>query len=192
MAIGSVASAQQTAPVAVSSGVSYAAIDRWDIDKLNKILTVDTPAFAGIDVPYTAAKNAVTLYRVTYNSVVPERGNKPIVATGLVAIPEGITGPLPMVSYQHGTVYEKTQVPSFSRAIARNAIDDRPVCGQGYVLIGADYFGMGSSQEPEGYMVKGSHQQATADMLAAAKSVRAERKVQTTDLYLAGCRRAAS
>jgi pimeloyl-ACP methyl ester carboxylesterase len=186
MAMPPPASAQQTAPVAVSSGVSYQFIDRWDAGKLNKILTVDTPAFSGISVSYTPAKNAVNLYRVTYNSVVPERGNKPIIATGLVAVPEATTGPLPIVSYQHGTVYEKTQVPSYPDQSPETQLMIAQFAAQGYVLIAADYFGMGTSNEPEGYMVKASHQQATIDMLAAAKSALAERKVQTTDLYLAG------
>ena len=186
MAIPSVAAAQQTAPIAVSSGVTYEFIERWDVDKLNQILTRDTPAFSGIDVSYTPAKSAVMLYRVTYNSVIPERANKPIVATGLLAVPEGTSGPLPMVSYQHGTVYEKTQVPSYPDQSPETQLMIAQFAAQGYVLIGADYFGMGASKEPEGYMVKGSHQQATADMLAAAKSVLADLKVQSTDLYLAG------
>ncbi len=58
--------------------------------------------------------------------------------------------------------------------------------GQGYVLIGADYFGLGLSEEPEGYMVKASHQQATTDMLMAARAVLADLKVATGDLYLGG------
>ncbi len=178
--------AQQAAPASVASGVTYALIDRWDVERLNKILTVDTPAFSGIGVTYTPARTAVNLYRVTYNSVVPERGNKPIVATGLVAIPDGATGPLPVVSYQHGTVYEKTQVPSFPEQSPETQLMIAQFAAQGYVLIGADYFGMGTSREPEGYMVKGSHQQATLDMLQAARAVLADRKVATTDLYLAG------
>ena len=43
--------------------------------------------------------------------------------------------------------------------------------GQGYVLLAADYFGMGLSDEPEGYIVKDSHQQATFDMLTANRAV---------------------
>ena len=52
-------------PVRVASGVEYAFIGRWDVDRLDTILTTDTPAFAGIDVTYTRAQNAVNLYRVT-------------------------------------------------------------------------------------------------------------------------------
>ena len=79
---------------------------------MNKILTDDFPKFAGIDVTYPAATNAVRLYRVSYMSVVPEQGNRPIAATGLVAIPDTEGKSFPMLSYQHGTVYGKEEVPS--------------------------------------------------------------------------------
>eukprot|EP01035_Chromulina_nebulosa_P008865 gene8864-biopygen7484 len=36
-----------------------------------------------------------------------------VVATGLVAVPDIAGTSFPMMSYSHGTVYEKTQVPSF-------------------------------------------------------------------------------
>ena len=96
------------------------------------------------------------LYRVTYASVVPERGNKPIVATGLIAIPDVAGTRFPMVSYQHGTVYGKQEVPSFPEQSSETQLMIAQFAGQGYVVIGADYFGMGSSTEPEGYMVKAS------------------------------------
>ena len=50
---------------------------------------------------------------MTYSSVIPERGNKPTIASGLLAIPEDSGTSLPLVSYQHGTVYGKQEVPSF-------------------------------------------------------------------------------
>lgn len=177
----------QAGSVRVASGVQYELIGRWDADKLNHILTVDTPAFAGIPVTYTPARTAVRLYRVTYPSVIPERGNKPTVASGLVAVPDETNASgFPLVSYQHGTVYGKQQVPSFPEQSPETQLMIAQFAGQGYVLIGADYFGLGLSEEPEGYMVKASHQQATADMLTAARAVLADLKVPTTDLYLSG------
>jgi pimeloyl-ACP methyl ester carboxylesterase len=186
LVVPAAAGAQDGAPVPVTSGVSYQLIERWDVDRLNHILTVDTPAFSGFQVEYTPARNAVNLFRVTYPSVIPERGNRPTVASGLVAIPEVEGGPLPMVSYQHGTVYERQQVPSFPDQSPETQLMIAQFAGQGYVLIGADYFGLGVSTEPEGYMVKGSHQQATVDMLAAARAVLENRGVATSDLFLAG------
>ncbi len=180
------ARAQQTAPIQIASGVQYEFIDRWDTDKLNEILTRDTPKFFDVSVNYTAAKNAVKLYRVTYSSVVPERGNLPIVATGLVAVPDIAGTSFPMVSYQHGTVYEKTQVPSFPNQSPETQLMLAQFAGQGYIVIGADYFGMGSSKEPEGYMVKASHQQASYDMLLASRAVLADLKLSSSKLFVSG------
>ncbi|WP_205995517.1 S9 family peptidase [Pseudolabrys sp. FHR47] len=180
------AAAQSSGAVQISSGVTYEQIGRWDTDKLNKVLTDDTPKFFGVTVKYSAAKNAVKLYRVTYNSVVPERGNKPIVATGLIAIPDIAGTSFPLVSYQHGTVYEKTQVPSFPDQSPETQLMLAQFAGQGYIVIGADYFGMGSSKEPEGYMVRASHQQATYDMLMASRAVLAHMKLESPKLFIAG------
>jgi pimeloyl-ACP methyl ester carboxylesterase len=180
------AAAQGSGAVPVSSGVTYELIGRWDADKLNKVLTDEAPKFFGVTVKYSAAKNAVKLYRVTYNSVVPERGNKPIVATGLIAIPDIAGTSFPMVSYQHGTVYEKTQVPSVPDQSPETQLMLAQFAGQGYIVIGADYFGMGSSKELEGYMVKASHQQATYDMLIASRAVLAHMKLESPKLFIAG------
>ncbi|WP_322517613.1 acetylxylan esterase [Rhodopseudomonas palustris] len=185
--VWSPASAQQPrGPVQVGSGVSYQYLDRWDVDRLDRILSTDTPKFAGIQVTYTPATNAVKLYRVTYSSVVPERGNKPIVATGLIAVPDTKATSFPMVSYQHGTVYGKQEVPSFPEQSPETQLMIAQFAGQGYLVIGADYFGMGSSTEPEGYMVKGSHQQATYDMVVASRAVLADLKLADTKLFLSG------
>ncbi|MCX5495841.1 prolyl oligopeptidase family serine peptidase [Kaistia dalseonensis] len=181
-----VARAEETGPIQVNSGVSYEFIGRWDVDRLNEILTVDTPKFFGVSVKYTPAKNAVRLYRITYSSVVPERGNKPIVATGLLALPDIAGSSLPLVSYQHGTVYGREQVPSFPDQSPETQLMIAQFAGEGYALIGADYFGMGQSTEPEGYMVKASHQQASYDMLLASRAVLDHMKIATSKLFIGG------
>ncbi|MDX2202990.1 MAG: alpha/beta hydrolase [Hyphomicrobiaceae bacterium] len=178
----------QEKPVAVQSGVSYELVGRWDVERLNQILEKSTPAFSGVAVTYSPARTAVRLYRVTYASVIPERGNKPTLASGLLALPEMPAGPasLPLVSYQHGTVYGRQEVPSFPEQSPETQLMIAQFAGQGYALIGADYFGLGTSAEPEGYMVKRSHQQATYDMLIAGRAVLARMQVATPKLYLAG------
>lgn len=172
--------------VRIGTGVRYELLGRWDADRLNRILTTDIPAFAGIPATFTPARNAVRLYRVTYPSVIPERGNRPTVATGLLAVPETGAASVPLVSYQHGTVYGKQQVPSFPEQSSETQLMLAQFAGQGYALIGADYFGLGLSEEPEGFMVKASHQQATYDLLVAARAVLADLKITTTDLFLGG------
>lgn len=184
--LGVSAQAQEGEVVKLSASIAYQRVARWDADQLNKILKVDTPAFAGITTAYSPARNAVRLYRVTYSSVVPERGNKPTVASGLLAIPEDSGTSLPLVSYQHGTVYGKQEVPSFPQQSPETQLMIAQFAGQGYIVIGADYFGLGTSAEPEGYMVKASHQQATYDMLTASRAVLDHLKLTTTKLFLAG------
>ncbi len=123
---------------------------RWDIDRLNRILQVDTPKFSGIAETYSPARNAVRLYRVTYRSTIPERGNRPTVASGLLAVPDTTQTSFPMVSYQHGTVYGKQEVPSFPDQSPETQLMIAQFAGQGYVLIGADYFGIGLSERAGG------------------------------------------
>lgn len=184
--VGVSAQAQEGQVVKLSASIAYQRIARWDADQLNRILQVDTPAFTGITTVYSPARNAVRLYRVTYSSVVPERGNKPTIASGLLAIPEDSGTSFPMVSYQHGTVYGKQEVPSFPQQSPETQLMIAQFAGQGYVVVGADYFGLGTSSEPEGYMVKASHQQATYDMLVASRAVLDHLKLTTTKLFLAG------
>jgi pimeloyl-ACP methyl ester carboxylesterase len=183
---GMAAAQSAPGPVGVPPGVQYELLARWDVDRLDRILTTDTPAFAGIPVAYTPARNPVRLYRITYPSVIPERGNRPTVATGLLAVPDTGGTSFPMISYQHGTVYGKHEVPSFVDQSPETQLMLAQFAGQGYVLVGADYFGLGNSDEPEGYMVKASHQQATADMLVAARAVLAHLGIATPKLFLGG------
>jgi pimeloyl-ACP methyl ester carboxylesterase len=178
--------AEEDETIQVTSGVSYEFIGRWDVEKLNQILRSDTPKFFGVDVPYRPAHDAVKLYRITYSSVIPERGNMPIAASGLLAIPDIARASLPMFSYQHGTVYGREQVPSFPDQSPETQLALAQFAGQGYIVIGADYFGMGISKEHEGYMVKASHQQATYDMLIASRAVLGQMKLSASKLFLGG------
>ena len=61
---------------------------------------------------YRQALHDVDVYRVAYRTTIPEQGNRPTVAYGLVAIPQGATGSIPLVSYQHGTLFLKESAPS--------------------------------------------------------------------------------
>jgi hypothetical protein len=160
---------------------------------------------------------AVDVWKVTYRSTIPCQHGRATTATGMVAIPVRTAAepaaPVilerPLVSYQHGTLWRKYEAPSyalqgdgeFKSGAARPAgYDDlhygdprearlavAQFGGQGYVVIAADYFGMGDSPEAEGYLVKTSHQQACVDMLAAARDLLvAEHVAEPTDLFLSG------
>ncbi|OCX75121.1 hypothetical protein [Acidithiobacillus thiooxidans] len=49
----------------VVSGITYQHIGRWEVSRLNHILSVEAPAFTGFKVDYKPALNAVDLFRVT-------------------------------------------------------------------------------------------------------------------------------
>lgn len=168
-------------------GVTYELIGQYDVARLNKILTTETEAFSNsVAVTYTPARNAVRLYRVTYPSIIPEQGNRPTMASGLVAIPEIDGKDLPLVSYQHGTVFGKQEVPSFPEESFETRLMIAQFAGQGYVVIGADYFGMGTSKENEGYIVMDSHRQACMDMLSSARAVLESEQIRTRDFFISG------
>lgn len=130
-------------------------IGQYDVPQLKRILTQETPAFTGLAVAYTPARHPGKLYRITYLSVIPERGNRPTPASDLIAIPKTADKALPEVSYQHGTVFSKQAVPSFPEESPETRLMIAQFAGQGYGVIGApDYFGMGTSTEKEGIRMK--------------------------------------
>jgi pimeloyl-ACP methyl ester carboxylesterase len=150
--------------------------------------------------PVSRAANDVELYTVSYPSQVPERGFKPITATGLLALPVlADRSRLPLIIYEHGTVYGKYEVPSY--AFVDSNPSDYPhydgsyetrymaglFAGNGYALIAPDYFGMGgSAAEPEAYFVKGSTQRAGEDLYLAAQRFLASKGIAQTKLFIGG------
>lgn len=170
----------------VASGVRYEPIGDYGTQRLDDILTREAAAFSTFPVSYPPAQNAVRLYKVTYPTTIPERGGKPVTASGLVAVPQVAAKKLPLVSYQHGTVFTKTAVPSRPEESPETRLAVARLAGQGYVVIGADYVGKGDSDEPDSYMVRDVTVQACLDMLRAARAVLADLGVEPDKLFLSG------
>jgi hypothetical protein len=178
---------QDGAANAVSSnGIQVEEIGAYDVARLNKILTTELAEFSNFEIVFPEAKHAVKLYRVTYPSVVPEMGNRPTIASGLIAIPQVPAGPLPVVSYQHGSVFGKNEVPSALENSTETRLMVALFGGNGYVVVAADYFGKGVSAEPNSYIVKASTQQACYDMLRATQAAAAGFGVEMGPLFLSG------
>lgn len=176
----------QAGETAVPSGVSYQHIGTYSVERLNAILTTEREAFSDFPVAYAPALHPVKLYRVTYPSVIPERNNRPTVASGLLALPDVEGKRLPIVSYQHGTVFSRTEVPSHPDESMETRLMVAVFAGQGYGVVAADYFGRGLSPETDSYLVKESTQQACLDMLRAAQAVAVALKKEPGPLFLSG------
>lgn len=150
--------------------------------------------------PVSTAANDVELYAVRYQSQVPEKGGKPITATGLLALPVvADRAKLPLIAYEHGTVFGKYEVPSF--AFLPTNPSDYPhyegsyetrymtglFAGNGYALMAADYFGMGGgAADPEAYFVKDSTQQASADLYRDVMAFLETKGISRTELFIGG------
>ena len=181
--------AQGDAFVAVTSDVGYHYLGTYDVTRLNTIGTTELNGFktTKTDVTLPPVQNGAKLYRIRYRTVIPEQGNRPVVVGGLIAVPDTTAVSYPVVSYQHGTVFSKTEVPSFPEQSPETRFMIAQFSGNGYIVVAADYIGKGTSTEPDSYLVKESTTQACMDMLFAAQAVLASLNITTTgDLFLSG------
>ncbi len=159
------------------------------------------PAHADYKLPPPSiALNDVDLFTVRYESLMPERGNKRVRASGLLAIPVlANRKTIPAIIYDHGTVYGKYEVPSYAFRTDNptkyshydGAYETRYMValfgGNGYIVMAADYFGMGDSADlPEAYFVKASAQQATYDLYRRTRSFLKSKGVTQSDLFVGG------
>lgn len=172
--------------IPIASGVSYQLIGTYDLARLKEIITTELKEFSPYSITYPAPRYAVRLYRVTYPSVIPEQGNRSTTASGLLAVPDSGFATLPIVSYQHGTVFSRTEVPSRPDQSMETRLMIAQFASQGYAVIAADYFGKGVSPETDSYLVKLSTQQACLDMLHAAQAVSTDLKLSWGPLFLSG------
>ena len=176
--------------------------------ELNRMLDAERTTFLatqkpgdGYELPpVSTAANDVELYAVRYESNVPEKGGKPITATGLLALPAlADRSKLPLIIYEHGTVYGKYEVPSYAFLSANpsdyphydGAYETRYMAGlfagNGYALIAPDYFGMGGdAASPEAYFVKASTQQASEDLYRAAADFLKSKGILQDELFIGG------
>ena len=156
--------------------VSAELIGRYDSARLSSVLGEELKAFlVGSTIPFETfegkfakPKNGVSLYKITYRSAVPELGFWPTTATGLIALPDTAEANPPLLSYQHGTVFGKDDVPSRPENSMETRLAIAAFGGQGYTVIAADYFGLGDSDLPNSYFAMRSNEQAMFDMYRAA------------------------
>lgn len=177
----------------VIPGLKYELIATYDQKRLDHILGPELDQFMASSTQPTSyqgkfapAKYAVNLYRVEYSSVIPESNNRKTKASGLIAIPVVDSKQMPLLSYQHGTVFDKSYVPSNPESSMETRVMIAQFASQGYIVIGADYFGRGISNLPDSYLVKESTRQATFDMLWAAKNIVDAKKISINNFFVSG------
>lgn len=197
MAIPAAAEPEFT-PVAV--GVRYRKIGVYDKARLAAILDRGLDAFLGgfdpaqgstmkasdFKAKFAAPRNDVTLYEVQFNSVIPEWDNQPTLGSGLLAVPEDGATSHPLVSYQHGTVFGRDQVPSRPDNSYETQLALAAFASQGYVVIGADYFGLGASRVANCFIVPRGTTQSMLDHSLASRAVLESLGQKTSQFFVWG------
>jgi pimeloyl-ACP methyl ester carboxylesterase len=108
-----------------------------------------------------SARFGVSAYRVTYCTV------DATVASGLMVLPQGLRGPLPLVMYEHGTTIGRTEVPSFLTPLEGRIIPFF-FASDGFAVVAPDYPGLGVSPGRHPYGHAASEAAASLDLLPAA------------------------
>lgn len=188
----SAASAQDW--TSLESGVKYQLIDTWEPAKFEKIASSELAKFMDGSTlkaeyytgKFPTPKHSMRLYKISYPSFVPERNKQPTVGTGIIAVPVDVDGPLPIISYQHGSIFGRYDCPSSPDNSMEYKLMLAQFGSQGYIVVSADYFGCGDNKEPNSYLMQESSEQACLDMLKATRQVLAALKIQSGPLFLNG------
>ena len=123
-------------------------------------------AVPGARVAGAVPRYDVQTWRVSYRTV--DGANRPIVASGLMAIPAKPAGSMsPVIGYQHGTIFKDAEAPSNALAPGEPPI---VLASLGFIVVAADYVGYGVSrgaQHP--YLLSAPTAAAVNDLLIAAR-----------------------
>ncbi|MBL9174027.1 MAG: hypothetical protein JNL10_10875 [Verrucomicrobiales bacterium] len=128
------------------------------------------------------AERDVRFLRLVYETV--DAYGLRTVASGALALPVGFEGPLPMVSYQHGTSVAREDVPS---RLNTEGFLGVLFASSGYVAVLPDYLGLGDSPGFPPFHHADSEATAVVDMLRACRNWCASNGVVLKDrLFLTG------
>lgn len=134
-------------------------------------------AQAGVPVDFD-----VRFYKITYRTTGVD--GQPDTASGALALPDTSGLVLPMLSYQHGTVFERDDVPS--RVNSESDIGF-VAAGLGYAVCLPDYLGLGDSRGFHPYLHAETQARAARHLLEAASEYAAPNGVRFSGrLFISG------
>lgn len=111
----------------------------------------------------------VDVYKITYETLHPN--GEMVVATGALCLPSGVVCPLPLSSYQHGTVALKTNVPSHLNSETNLGV---LYASAGFATTMPDFIGLGDSPGLHLYVHADSEASASLDLIQAAEGLQEE------------------
>ena len=139
--------------------------------------------FHANQIVLTPVRYPVDIYKVIYSTV--SFDSTQTYASGALIVPAGHPCRMPLVSYQHGTVLKRQDVPSRNTG---EIIVGIGLATDGYACCMADYLGLGDSPIPlHPYIHAASEASACLDMIRATKESCDSLGVELNDqLFLVG------
>lgn len=125
----------------------------------------------------------VRVLKLNYETVAPRGGR--ISASGALALPRIPGRPIPLCSYQHGTITKRGEAPSSAESAEQ--LLGVVMAASGYATVLPDYLGLGDSPGVHPYHHAASEATACVDMLRAARAWCATHGIAlNTQLFLFG------
>ena len=125
--------------------------------------------------------NGVISYKITYNTT--DVHGDPTIASGALHVPQ-LCDTMPLVSYQHGTEFEKSTIPS------NNYYRDIGLfySGNGYITTMPDYLGLGENPGIHPYVHWESEATASIELIRASREFLTDSLLirDNNQLFLAG------
>lgn len=155
--------------------LTYQKTSDYSWEYMDSVLT-----YAGVDLD---AEVYTSFYKITYTTV--DLSGQLVTVSGAVAIPDGSQN-LGLVSYQHSTATQDTNVPSHANDEAIFIAAAYASSGK-YVVSMADYLGLGVNPGLHPYLNAQSEASASLDAMRAARTLCANLNVKLNgNVYLAG------
>jgi hypothetical protein len=147
-----------------------------DLVSFNEIITLQAAQlnqqFALLGLTGVTASGTVTCYKLVYGTL--NVSNAVIAASGLLCLPSAKSGGNPVISYQHGTIFQDSEAPS-SFITSSEAVVGVVLAGIGYIAVLPDYVGYGdSTNELHPYVHAATLASATVNMNRAARKFLAD------------------
>lgn len=158
--------------------ISSEKVDTLTLDEVIEWLDI-------IGISAFEAQSGVNLYYVLYETIDPN--GQSTVASGGVVTPTDFDVPLPLFSYQHGTVLDREAVPSRFGFNTLESLLPIFIASQGFVTAAPDYLGLGDSPGFHPLLQSASAVSSVVDILAVAEDIAADEELSTVnELYLLG------
>ncbi|GAB3511524.1 alpha/beta hydrolase family protein [Emticicia fontis] len=131
-------------------------------------------------------RGGVKQYKIIYKT--KNTDGTEIQASGALVVPNisGQTDPLPLASYQHGTIFSDDEAPSYFNAGGEGTLASI-LSTIGYIVAAPDYIGYGSTNNlPHTYEHREGLATASLDMLRAAKEFIQQEKINWNNKVFIG------